>query len=48
MSQRLRRAPKSIPDVGSSSITSLDPPHRAMQTDVLRLLPPESVEETLF
>ena len=39
---RARRALRSMPEVGSSRRTSLDPPTSAIDTDSLRLLPPES------
>lgn len=48
MFQSERLAYKSIPEVGSSSKTSFEPPHRAIVTESLRRLPPESEPACLF
>ena len=43
MSQMSRRAPGSMPEVGSSRNTTRLPPHNAMPTDSLRFIPPDKV-----
>ena len=44
ISQKRRRVVVSIPDVGSSSKTSLESPIRAIPAESLRLWPPERVD----
>jgi hypothetical protein len=48
MFHKLRRAYKSIPAVGSSSITNLDCPHKAIATLSFRLLPPDKFLPKVF